>query len=84
MARGPALPKVRFIAARNNRTEPTMISRLTAHAVLFAVLGTASLAFAASLHQEAPMATSAETKQIRVVQLERVVVTAKRLPQAAR
>jgi hypothetical protein len=79
-----ALPKVRFIAARNNRTEPTMISRLTAHAVIFAVLGTASLAFAASLHQDAPMAPSAASKQIRVVQLERVVVTAKRLPQAAR
>lgn len=64
-----------------------MISRLTAHAVIFAVLGTASLAFAASLHQDAPMAPmapSAASKQIRVVQLERVVVTAKRLPQAAR
>jgi hypothetical protein len=60
-----------------------MISRLTAHAVIFAVLGTASLAFAASLQQEAPAAPSA-TKQVRVVQLERVVVTAKRLPQAAR
>ena len=60
-----------------------MISRLTAHAVIFAVLGTASLAFAASLQQEAPTVPSA-TKQVRVVQLERVVVTAKRLPQAAR
>jgi hypothetical protein len=60
-----------------------MISRLTAHAVIFAILGTASLAFAASLQQEASPAPSA-TKQIRVVQLERVVVTAKRLPQAAR
>jgi hypothetical protein len=61
-----------------------MISRLTAHAVLFAVLGTASLAFAASLHQDAPMTAGATTKPIRVVQLEHVVVTAKRLPQAAR
>jgi hypothetical protein len=61
-----------------------MISRLTAHAVIFAALGTASLAFAASLHQEAPLATGAASKQVRVVQLERVVVIAKRLPQAAR
>ena len=55
-----------------------MISRLTASAALFAVLATASLAFAATEHQ----AGQGLAKQVRTVQLERVVVTAKRLPQA--
>jgi len=59
-----------------------MISRLTAHAVIFAILGTASLAFAASLQQEASTNAAASAKPVRVVQLERVVITAKRLPQA--
>ena len=60
-----------------------MISRLTAIAATFAVFATASLAFAASSQHEvsaAPVAAQA----LRIVQLERVVVTAKRLPQAAR
>jgi hypothetical protein len=56
-----------------------MISRLTAIATTFAVLAAASLAFAANAHQS----TSGLAKQVRTVQLERVVVTAKRLPQAS-
>ncbi len=59
-----------------------MISRLTLSAVIFAVIGTASLGFAASAHQ-ASIESQAAAKQVRVVQLERVVVTAKRLPQEA-
>ena len=58
-----------------------MISRLTAHAVIFAILGTASLAFAASMQQEVSTNSVATNKPVRVIQLERVVVTAKRLPQ---
>jgi len=61
-----------------------MISRLTAHAVIFAILGTASLAFAASLQQDMSGTSAATTsaKPVRIIQLERVVITAKRLPQA--
>ena len=58
-----------------------MISRLTTLAATFAILATASLAYAASAHH-AP--TAAPAKQVRVVQLERVVVTAKRDDYAAR
>jgi hypothetical protein len=58
-----------------------MISRLSAIAATFAVLATASLAFASGTHQDTlPAAKSV----VRVVQLERVVVTAKRLPVEAR
>ena len=60
-----------------------MISRLTLSAVIFAVIGTASLAFAASAHQ-ASIGRQAAAKPVRVVQLEHVVVTAKRLPRAGR
>ena len=60
-----------------------MISRLTLSAVIFAIVGTASLAFAASAHQAA-LASQAAARQVRVVQLERVVVTAKRLAPDAR
>ena len=56
-----------------------MISRLTTIAVLFAVISTTSLAVAATLRHDAPAA-----KQVRVVQLETVVITGKRLPQEAR
>ncbi len=57
-----------------------MISRLTTFATVFAVLATASLGYAASL----PQASShAAAKPMHVIQLERVVVTSKRLPQAA-
>ena len=60
-----------------------MISRLTLSALVFAVIGTASLAFAASAHQAALAAPAAAAKPVRVVQLERVVVVAKRLPPAS-
>ncbi len=55
-----------------------MISRLSAFAAVFAVLATASLAFAADLRFGAP-ATAATATPVKVVQLERVVVTAQRL-----
>jgi hypothetical protein len=58
-----------------------MISRLTAIAATFAVFATASLAVAAGAHHEAPAAAA---KAVRVVQLETVVITAKRQPQASR
>ncbi len=69
-----------------------MTSRLTPFATAFAVLATASLGYAASLPQAGghaatrdttSAATSAAAEQVRVVQLERVVIIAKRLPQAA-
>ncbi len=61
-----------------------MISRLTLSAVVFSIVGTASLAFAANVHQAAATAHQAgAAKAVRVVQLERVVVTAKRLAPAA-
>jgi len=60
-----------------------MISRLTLSALVFAVIGTASLAFAATVHQAAPAAPAALAKQVPVVQLERVVVIGKRLSQTA-
>ncbi len=60
-----------------------MISRLTLSAVIFAIIGTASLALAASAHQAA-LASQTSAKPVRIIQLERVVVTAKRLPQTSR
>lgn len=51
-----------------------MISRLTSLAVAFAVIGAATLTFAAEARQQREEARAA----IPVVQLERVVVTAKR------
>ena len=60
-----------------------MISRLTLSALVFAVIGTASLAFAATAHQAAIAVPAAAAKQVRVVQLERVVVIGKRLPQGS-
>ncbi|MEO8059866.1 MAG: hypothetical protein ABI671_16250 [Burkholderiales bacterium] len=56
-----------------------MISRLTALALMFAVFSTASLAVATTLRHDA-----AAAKQVRVVQLETVVITAKRQPQESR
>ncbi len=56
-----------------------MISRITTIAVLFAVVSTTSLAVATTPRHDAPAA-----KAVRVVQLETVVVTGKRLPQEAR
>jgi hypothetical protein len=61
-----------------------MISRLTAIAATFAVLATASIAFAATSHQEAMQTAASSAKQVRIVQLDTVVIVAKRLPQAAR
>ena len=59
-----------------------MISRLTAFAATFAVLATATLAFAASApsHDAAAKATAAQP--MKVIQLERVVVTGKRAARA--
>jgi hypothetical protein len=82
LARGEAAPRVRSIATSQPPQEPAMISRLTLSALAFAVIGTASLAFAATAHQAA-LAAPAAAKQVRVVQLERVVVIGKRLPQAS-
>ncbi|HWH84043.1 MAG TPA: hypothetical protein VNU71_17575 [Burkholderiaceae bacterium] len=58
-----------------------MISRLTLSAVIFAIVGTASLAMAATVHQST-QAAQAAAKSVRVVQLDTVTVVAKRLPQA--
>jgi hypothetical protein len=55
-----------------------MISRLTALAATFAILATATLTYAASAHQATLAAPAAAAKSTRIVQLERVVVTAKR------
>ena len=54
-----------------------MTSRLTATALCFAVLATASLAFATDFRGDAT-AMNSVTTQSQVVRLERVVVTAKR------
>lgn len=59
-----------------------MISRLTAFAATLAIVTTASLAFAASAQQgrfDAPAAAA----PVRVVQLETVVVVAKRIAKTA-
>jgi hypothetical protein len=58
-----------------------MFSRLVAFAASLAIVGAASLAFSASAQ---PAAAHAELKPVRIVQLERVVVTAKRLHSDAR
>jgi hypothetical protein len=56
-----------------------MISRLTAVAATFAIFATASLAFAAGSHQSGVSSSVIAAHQpVRVVQLERVVITAKR------
>jgi len=57
-----------------------MISRLTAFATVFSVLAAASLTYAASAQHAAPIESA---KPMRIVQLEHVVVVAKRLPQQA-
>lgn len=56
-----------------------MISRLTAFAAVFSILAAASLTYVSAAPQTVPAASA---KPVRVVQLEHVVVTAKRLPQA--
>jgi hypothetical protein len=55
-----------------------MISRLTALAALFAVVTTATLAFAATSVQDHPVATASTAKAMPVYQFERVVITGKR------
>ncbi len=57
-----------------------MISRLTAFAATFAVLATASLAFAASVHLPEASMRRIAVEPMPVVQLERVVITGKRVP----
>ena len=57
-----------------------IVSRLTLSALLFAVIGTTSLAFAATVHQAAAERdATVAAKPVRVIQLEPVVVIAKRL-----
>ena len=56
-----------------------MISRLTTFAATFAVLATATLSYATTVHQAAVAAPVAAAKQVRIIELERVVITAKRL-----
>ncbi len=53
-----------------------MFSRITAFVASLAIVGAALLGFTASAQQAAPGAAS---KNVRVIQLERVVVTGKRL-----
>jgi hypothetical protein len=60
-----------------------MISRLTAIAAIVSILAAATLTFAADLPLGVAAARAAAT-QAQVVQLERVVVTAKRLPAESR
>jgi len=60
-----------------------MTSRLTAIALCFAVLATATLAFATDSGSDAA-AIRAATARAQVVQLERVVVTANRLTAVSR
>lgn len=60
-----------------------MISRLTAAAAVFAILAAASLTFAADLPHDVPGTRAAATQEP-VVHLERVVITAKRLPASPR
>ena len=60
-----------------------MFSRLTAAAAVFAIFAAASLTVAAG-SSRAVLASRAATTQVPVVQLERVVVTAKRLPEQPR
>ena len=60
-----------------------MISRLTAFAATFAVLATASIAFAASAQQQS-LSSAAAARQLPLVQLETVVVTGHRTNLAGR
>jgi len=61
-----------------------MISRLTAAATIYAILAAASLTFAAeNLPHEVPGTRSAAT-QAPLVHLERVIITARRLPASPR
>ena len=79
---GLAAPRVRSIEAPHESLEHIMISRLTVVTATIIALAAGSLALASSAHREGVVASSA-AKQTRVVQLETVVITAKRLPQEA-
>lgn len=57
-----------------------MISRLSFTAAAFAVLATATLAYAAGVGPAGGSELKSAERSAPVVQLERVVVTAKRLP----
>ena len=59
-----------------------MISRLSAFAATFAVLATASLAFVVELSQDEVQAAEPAVKVVRTVELPRVEISGKRLPQA--
>ena len=61
-----------------------MISRLSVLATTFAILASASLSDATNAHRTAIAAPVAVAKQVRIVELERVVITAKRLNAATR
>jgi hypothetical protein len=61
-----------------------LISRLSASAALFAVLATATLAFAADRSAAMQPSAAATAAPAPVIQLERVVVTARRLPAESR
>lgn len=56
-----------------------MISRLTALAVLFAVVTTAALAYAANASLDQTAAQPAAAKSMPIYQLERVVITGNRV-----
>ncbi len=72
------------LASPQCASQPSMIiSRVTALAILFAVLATTSLSFAAGRQARVPTAPRA-VDAAAVVQLERVVVTARRLAAEAR
>ena len=60
-----------------------MISRLTAFATTFAVAAAAALAISAQAHSPAVTAPVAAARTVRIVELPRVVVVAKRLDRAA-
>jgi hypothetical protein len=55
-----------------------MISRLSTIAAIFAILATVSLAVAARSHHQAAVAAATYARQLPIVQLPTVVVTAKR------
>jgi len=55
-----------------------MISRLSTFAAIFAVLATASIAFAASAQHENLGSNAAAAKPLPVVQFETIVVTGRR------
>ena len=62
-----------------------MISRFSLATAVFAVLATATLTYASALRTGAPLTPAAiSAKEVRVIQLEHVVVIGKRQDRAAR